>query len=126
MMRKKNPRKMNEAHLSFVRELPCLCCGNNIETEAAHIRMTDLRAAKNNAGVGAKPDDCFVVPLCSRHHREQHDVGDEGKFWRSKGIDALFVALALWAATGDNYRGCQIIEANRRRLSEGETIEHAS
>jgi hypothetical protein len=34
-------------------------------------------------------------------------------FWHDLTIDPIFVALALWAATGDYERGLMIVEANR-------------
>lgn len=108
---KKQPRQHDEKHLQFIRELPCLCCLNSIETEAAHVRMSDARAAKVNAGVGAKPDDCWTVPLCSDHHRIQHHMGSEARFWTQYGIDAVFVAMALYRVSGDHERALKIIHA---------------
>ena len=105
------PRQKLDAHLGFLRTLPCLCCGNNIETEAAHIRFSDARIVKNNAGVGAKADDFFCVPLCGKHHDEQHKMGDERKFWRRYGIDPILYALRLWSVTGNYEMGCQIVAA---------------
>ncbi|HZS57591.1 MAG TPA: DUF968 domain-containing protein [Bryobacteraceae bacterium] len=105
------PRVRSQKHLSFIRELPCCICGNGTTVEAAHIRFTDLRAAKNNPGIGAKPSDTFVCPLCNTHHREQHAYGDEKKWWAQYGIDPIFVSLALWHASGDHEAGLQIIGA---------------
>jgi hypothetical protein len=105
------PRQKLDAHLGFLRTLPCLCCGNNIETESAHIRFSDARIVKNNAGVGAKADDFFCVPLCSAHHREQHSIGDERAFWRKFGLDPILYSLRLWSVSGNYEMGCQIVEA---------------
>lgn len=105
----RRPRIHNEFHLQFIRGLPCLLTGENTSVEACHIRYTDLRVDKHNAGVGAKPDDMFVVPLCGRMHRLQHSVGDERKFWATYGIDPVFYALALYAISGDHDRACRII-----------------
>lgn len=99
-MRYRHPRERNEKHLTFIRQLPCLCCGNNIETEAAHIRFADRSVCKRQTGKGEKPDDAFVVPLCGRCHRDQHGM-NEREFWRQKGIDAIRAALALWYWSGD-------------------------
>jgi len=53
-MRNKRPRQHDEAHLQFIRGLPCLVCEDNTATEACHIRFSDCRAAKVNPGVGQK------------------------------------------------------------------------
>ena len=93
----KRPREHNQLHLRLIRSLPCLCCLDNISTEAAHIRYSDSRIAKVNAGVGQKPDDKFTVPLCGECHRKQHS-GSERKFWAAQGMDPILIALALYAA----------------------------
>lgn len=107
-MRQRRPRIENEAHLKFVRSLPCIVSKDNTSTEAAHIRFTDMRVAKNNAGVGAKPDDFFVVPLSSEEHRKQH-AGREQDYWFKAGIDPILIALALYAVSGDYERGYEIV-----------------
>jgi len=102
----------NVAHQDYIRTLSCLVCSNNIETECAHVRFSDARAAKPESGMGRKPEDCWTVPLCSRHHRDQHDMG-EVAFWNKHGIDPIFVCLALWRVSGNHELGEKILEANR-------------
>lgn len=103
----REPRTHREKHLVFIRQLPCVVCHNNTETEAAHVRMPCLKAGKRNVGKGEKPDDIWVIPLCGKDHRRQHDIG-EREFWLTVGIDPIFTALALWASTGNHERGEQI------------------
>lgn len=105
---KRNPRQHDEAHLAFIRQLPCLITGENTTVEACHIRFSDARIAKVNAGVGAKPHDMFTVPLSGAVHRQQHSRG-ERQFWQQIGIDPVLYALALYAVSGDHERGCQIV-----------------
>lgn len=105
------PRQKIDAHLGFIRTLPCICCGNEIESQAAHIRFSDARVAKVNAGVGAKADDYWTLPMCRAHHDEQHRTGDERKFWRRYGIDPILYALRLWSCTGNHELGCMVITA---------------
>jgi hypothetical protein len=105
------PRRQIDSHLIYLRSLNCLICGDNTSTEAAHLRFSDARIAKNNAGVGAKADDFFCVPLCSAHHREQHSIGDERAFWRRFGLDPILYSLRLWSVSGNYEMGCQIVEA---------------
>ena len=106
-------RQHNEKHLKFIRQLPCVVCGDNTTTEAAHIRHHDERAAKRHVGLGEKPDDAWTVPLCGACHRRQHTM-NEREFWRGVKVDATFVSLALWNASGDMERGEIIINANRK------------
>lgn len=50
--------------------------------------------------MGTKSDDKCTVPLCGRHHRKQHTMG-ERKFWQFFAIDPIFVALRLRKISGD-------------------------
>jgi len=110
----RHPRQFYPDHLAFIRTLPCLVCANDIETEAAHIRMSDWSIAKPMTGVGTKPDDYYTVPLCSEHHRQQHAHGNERKWWERFNIDPVKVALALYVASGDFERGEQIARRGAR------------
>ena len=111
-MRLKDPRQKNETHLAFIRGLPGCVCLNPIETEAAHVRMSVAAVGKINPGVGAKAHDSWTVPLCGKHHREQHE-GGEPKFWQSVGIDPLSLATELYANSGDHAACEQIIRAQQ-------------
>ena len=106
-MKPQTPKAKNAEHLDYIRNLPCLVCGDNTSTEAAHVRRADARAAKKITGTGIKPRDCWVVPLCSRHHRRQHEVG-EAHFWDGWGIDPVFKAMAFWVHSGDIEAGEEI------------------
>lgn len=112
----RKPRVEDHKHLDFIRGLPCLCCGDNVHTEAAHIRMASMRAAKRPTGMGEKPDDCWTVPLCGNHHREQHGI-NERVFWLNHDIDPIFVALALKRVTGNHEEAEMIIREARHRLA---------
>ena len=96
----KRPRVKNNAHLDFIRSLPCVCCGNPHQTEAAHIRSSELFYGKRDTGGGEKPSDIWTLPLCGDHHREQHIV-NEIAFWKSYGIEPFILALSLYACSGD-------------------------
>lgn len=105
----KQPRQHNEKHLAFIRTLPCVCCHNDIETQAAHLRFSDAEAGKVNAGVGAKPDDKWTLPLCGACHTAQHGMGDERHFWNLAGINPLVIAQQLFEVTGNFEQGCKIV-----------------
>jgi hypothetical protein len=98
--RRKRPRQENDAHLKFIRTLPCLCCGTRKNIQAAHIRSASVVYGKRATGIGEKPDDKFSLPVCAAHHQQQHQ-GNELAFWTARGIDPFKIALALWAAHGD-------------------------
>ena len=80
----------NPAHLKFIRSLPCLACGKFPPSQAAHIRCG------TDGGIGLKPSDRYVVPLCDACHAAQHQLG-ERSFWAAVDIDPLPYASALWA-----------------------------
>lgn len=110
----RQPRIHNEKHLKFIRQLPCVLCMDNTSTEAAHVRMADRTIAKQNPGIGAKPDDKYTLPLCGRDHRAQHQVNEE-QFWIERGIDPVKLALALYSVSGDYEAGERIVYASRAR-----------
>lgn len=104
-------RQKSATYLDWIRQLPCVICGDNTSTEAAHIRFGDRRAAKRPTGMGEKPDDRWALPLCGMHHREQHELG-ERLFWNLSG-DPILIAMALQLNSGDHEAAEQIIEAWR-------------
>jgi len=105
----KRPRERNNAHLDFIRSLPCCCCGNNIETEAAHIRTGELAYGKRPTGGQEKPSDQWTVPLCNRHHTEQHK-GSEKAFWKAQNINPYVLAMSLYLRSGDYEMAMYILE----------------
>lgn len=116
-MRQRQPREHDKAHLDFIRSLSCLVCGNDVSTEAAHVRYSDRRAGKRVVGMGEKPSDYWTVPLCGSCHRAQHSYpGGEEEFWSSHaGIDPIRTAMALFIFSGDHEQGEEIVGANRGR-----------
>lgn len=53
-----------------VRHLPCLVCAKDGWSDPAHVRS---RGA--SAGAWLESGDGNLVPLCRRHHEEQHRIG---------------------------------------------------
>jgi hypothetical protein len=94
-LRQRQPRIRDEAHLKFIRSLPCCIpgCGDNTSTEAAHLRVGSINHDKRDTGGGERPSDRWTLPLCSRCHRDQHAAGDELKFWAEHGINPFFLAM---------------------------------
>ena len=98
----KNSRK-NRPHLHFIRQLECVKCGNP-HVEAAHLRMG------TDGGLGMKPSDKWVLPLCSAHHRQQHQIG-EPVFW--EGWNPHQLCEDLYEATGNYEVALIYIEESR-------------
>ena len=74
----------SKIHLQFVSQHGCTICGRT-DVQSAHIRYT-------GAGMGMKPCDSFVVPLCIEHHQEQHSM-NERMFWHLYKKDPLVYAF---------------------------------
>lgn len=94
MLRQRQPRERNERHLDYIRSLPCCICKDDTGTEAAHIRTASLENGKLHTGMAEKPSDKWAVPLCNKHHREQHSIS-EMDFWTKYGIDPFMLAITL-------------------------------
>lgn len=119
---KKRPRQQAGFHLAFIRVLPCLChadgaCSGPIE--AAHVRLGALRAGKRATGMAEKPSDCWTLPLCRRHHADQHRHG-EAAWWEARRIDPLATAAFLWIASGDAEAGKEIVRHAANRMGDQE------
>lgn len=104
------PRLTSESHLAFIRQLPCLICLNDIETQACHVRYSDSRFGKVNPGLAQKPHDMWTLPMCGRHHDLQHSM-NEKRFWTELGIDPLPLCLALWHISGQFERADRLIRS---------------
>jgi hypothetical protein len=91
---KPNLHRRGQQHLAFVRRLPCVACGKEAPSDAAHVRTA------TDGGVGMKPADRYTVPLCTTCHAKQHRMG-ELSFWSALRIDPLNVSLRLWTISTD-------------------------
>lgn len=89
---KEPPRKRSKAHLSFVREQPCLVC-QQIPCDPHHLKFAQPRT------LGRKVSDEFTVPLCRAHHQELHRHGNERAWWANLQIAPLSIAQELWATS---------------------------
>jgi hypothetical protein len=89
----REPRIEDPEYLAWLRTLPCAVCGDDTSTEAAHLRVGSINDGKPYTGMAEKSSDKWALPLCSRHHREQHRM-NESEFWASYGVQDPF-ALAM-------------------------------
>ncbi len=94
-LRQRRPRQRDEKHLELVRSLPCCICGDDTTVEAAHIWMGNRAYGKEPAGRAMKSDDKWAVPLCGRHHREQHTMS-EIEFWEEYEKDPFMIAIEIY------------------------------
>lgn len=86
---KRSSRWRSQAYSAYIRGYSCAVCGSTTNIEAAHVRMG------SGAGVGQKPDDWRMVPLCGGPdgcHATQHRIG-ERSFWDGRDVEALIRAL---------------------------------
>ena len=111
-LRFREPREKDDAYLRKVRRLPCVVCGDDTTTEAAHVRYADRTVAKRQTGMAEKPDDKYALPVCGECHREQHS-GNEFEYWHKKRIDPVKTSLALYV-NQDDPEVCLVICANAR------------
>ena len=104
----RKPRIEKPSHLDFIRSLPCVVTMKKPRSEAAHVRYGSRLYAKRNVGMQEKPDDRWTVPLCREAHAAQHAMS-ESDWWARVGLDPLPLCLALWAVSGDEKAGLDII-----------------
>ena len=85
-------RLRSAKHLAWIRRQPCILAherlGDEGQVQAAHVRTG------TDAGLSAKPSDCWVVPLCFTHHQIQHQIG-EAELERRCKIDLKALALSF-------------------------------
>ena len=86
VMNFKTPKFRSEKHLKFVRSLPCIVCAG-MPCDAAHIRVF------TDGGTSLKPSDHYTVPLCRKHHRMQHHIG-ELSFWDGEDVVRKLIVFA--------------------------------
>lgn len=113
--KQRRPRIEDVQHLKFIRTLHCCICGKP-DPDPAHIRSANAIYGKRETGKAEKASDKWTVPLCREHHDEQHAAGNELVWWASKGIDPFGLALALYAATGDDEIADGIVRSHLTRI----------
>src|SRR5256885_1838145 len=112
LMARANPKpdwRRRTQHLAFVRQLPCVACGQAAPSEPAHVR------SGSDGGAGMKPSDRYCLSLCTTCHALQHQFG-ELTFWSGLRIDPLNVALRLWTVSGDIKAGERIVFRARQHI----------
>ena len=72
-------RYVNENHLAWIREQPCLLQG--MDCERAVIAHHLMRPWNGSRGMGLKANDRNALPLCDGHHLALHAKGDEDAFF---------------------------------------------
>lgn len=89
------PPARDKKYLAAIRQLPCLFPGCGVAPcgTSAHVRQSTYTLAR-------KPSDYRTLPLCHRHHMEQHTEGEQA-WWDRHGIDPIAVADRLKAAYPD-------------------------
>lgn len=89
---KRSSRWRSKAHENHVRSHECVSCTSQADIEGAHVRIG------SHTGMGQKPNDWLMVPLCHTCHQHQHTVG-EMSFWVEVGKDPHAIIEALVATS---------------------------
>jgi hypothetical protein len=90
-LRQRQPRIRDEGYLKWLRKQSCACgCGKPAPSDAAHLRAGSIAYGKEYPGLGAKPSDCWAMPLNRSCHMRQHAYGDELGFWAAHGVPDPF------------------------------------
>lgn len=102
-------RVVDEAHLKFLRTLPCVASGQAYGIIAHHLTIGRGR-------MGRKAGDDLALPLNTvlheGHRNSLHSVGEKN-FWNALGMDPFPLAAFLYANTGDYGRCAVEIKAFR-------------
>lgn len=99
---KRHERQHDKEYLAHTRRQPCIVgpilggCEGRIDP--AHLRFGEAKVGRLNPGLGKKPDDKWVLPLCRKHHEAQHAAGDERRWWSGTGIDPNEACVERYAA----------------------------
>ena len=94
-------RERDEIYLRYIRRQPCCICGDDTTVEAAHLRVGSIGDGKASTGMAEKSSDKWALPLCGRHHKEQHRM-NELEFWASYGLDPFALAMNYQANPDDD------------------------
>jgi hypothetical protein len=70
---RRSSRKIDKAHLAFVRTLPCSMCSQKPPSHAHH--------STTGRGKGQKADDDQAFALCFRCHQGLHDLNGPFEGW---------------------------------------------
>lgn len=105
-------RFVDEAHLAFIRTLPCIACGRT-GCDVHHL----LRTAER--GMGRKSDDNHTLPMCHEQHMELHTDGNERRYLLAHaGIeDPVGLSEAIYAASGNPEAAISAIERAKKPTS---------
>lgn len=97
------PQIRCDAHLRWCRGFECLVAGKMDHVCFGKIQAHHVRKG-THTGMGQKPDDSGVVPLCATAHDEVHHGHDT--FEAKYGVNLAGVARELWRVSshGKRYR----------------------
>lgn len=84
-------RKWIRGHECLVKSAEC-----KGPMEAAHIRIG------TDGGTGFKPSDWWTLPLCDKHHAEQHT--GERSFYAKYKLDPKPIAMTFWHRSSHRFK----------------------
>jgi hypothetical protein len=96
--------RQDEAHLAWVRTLPCIAAGDTTpcigSVQAHHVRE------RTGGGMGLKPPSQWCIPICAGHHSELHTSGAR-TFERKYDVSCREIAERI-SVLGEKLRGSDI------------------
>lgn len=109
---KSREHRQDEAHLDWIRTLPCCICESD-GSDPHH-----LLSIKDARGMAMKSQDWWTVPLCRRCHDRLHKeaVADTEHSWFSRnGLAWVYqYAERLWRLSGDSEAAGWILRGQRK------------
>ena len=92
-------------YLSWLKTLPCVCCGKPADDPHHLMRVRDGQPR----GTGRRNEDRYALPMCRMHHDDMHAPGkgaadDELYLLETYGIRARDLCDALWSVRGSEDR----------------------
>jgi hypothetical protein len=102
-------RYINKDHVEWVTTLECCLKNHFSRLVIAGIAPTNIPECSTSSvqahhllkpfysarGMGLKASDKDVIPLCQKHHRELHLIGDEYKFFENLVFNSRFAILTV-------------------------------
>lgn len=113
--RRRRPREEDGQHLKFIASLPCVSCGINECSDAAHLRAGNRLYGKPITGMGEKPSDRWTLPLCRMCHAKQHGM-NEISFWEAREINPWALCQTLHDLTGEHEEAMDVLRCASRGL----------
>ena len=110
----KEKRHTDEKHRRFIATLPCVSCGIELSSQAAHVTR---RGHSKTAG---KEHDYYCVPLCHEGANACHRKFDQYQIMDSQRESLRALGLRLYHAGKDEMKGRKLIREWKQEIKGSE------